>query len=137
MWRWQARYLGEGMAGFKRDKTRPSRVPPLRREERLKVIKMTVQEGSRRLRFQFVDAGIAAPGYPLRRDLDEEPFDQVQPGRAGRCEMQLEARVFAQPRRSALQHFIDAQRQRHKLPRWRHIERRVREEAGDIYLQKL
>jgi len=29
VWRWQARYLDEGVAGLKRDKTRPSRVPPL------------------------------------------------------------------------------------------------------------
>lgn len=32
VWRWQARYLDEGVAGLKRDKTRPSRVPPLPRE---------------------------------------------------------------------------------------------------------
>lgn len=44
VWRWQARYLDEGIAGLKRDKTRPSRVPPLPRATRLKVIAMTVQE---------------------------------------------------------------------------------------------
>lgn len=32
VWRWQERYLDEGVPGFKRDKTRPSRVPPLPRE---------------------------------------------------------------------------------------------------------
>ena len=35
VWRWQARYLDEGVPGLKRDKTRPSRVPPLPREVRL------------------------------------------------------------------------------------------------------
>jgi transposase len=44
VWRWQARYLDEGVAGLKRDKTRPSRVPPLPTETRLKVITKTVQE---------------------------------------------------------------------------------------------
>ena len=44
VWRWQARYLDEGVDGLKRDKTRPSRVPPLPRETRLKVIAKTVQE---------------------------------------------------------------------------------------------
>jgi len=44
VWRWQARYLDEGVDGLKRDKTRPSRVPPLPRETRLKVITKTVQE---------------------------------------------------------------------------------------------
>ena len=43
VWRWQARYLDQGVAGLKRDKTRPSRVPPLPRETRLKVIAKTVQ----------------------------------------------------------------------------------------------
>ena len=44
VWRWQQRYLDEGVAGLKRDKTRPSRVPPLPQEVRLKVIAKTVQE---------------------------------------------------------------------------------------------
>ena len=44
VWRWQERYLDEGVAGLKRDKTRPSRVPPLPLETRLKVIAKTVQE---------------------------------------------------------------------------------------------
>jgi len=44
VWRWQARYLDEGADGLRRDKTRPSRVPPLLRETRLKVIPKTVQE---------------------------------------------------------------------------------------------
>ena len=44
VWRWQERYLDEGVAGLKRDKTRPSRVPPLPMETRLKVIAKTAQE---------------------------------------------------------------------------------------------
>jgi hypothetical protein len=36
VWRWHERYLDEGVAGLRRDKTRPSRVPPLPRETRLK-----------------------------------------------------------------------------------------------------
>jgi transposase len=44
VWRWQARYLDEGIDGLRRDKTRPSRVPPLPRETRLKVIAKTVQD---------------------------------------------------------------------------------------------
>ncbi len=37
VWRWQERYLEDGVPGLKRDKTRPSRVPPLPMETRLKV----------------------------------------------------------------------------------------------------
>ncbi len=44
VWRWQARYLDEGVAGLKRDKTRPSRVPQLPMETKLNVIAKTVQE---------------------------------------------------------------------------------------------
>ena len=44
VWRWQERHLDEGLPGLKRDKTRPSLVPPLPREVRLKVIAKTVQE---------------------------------------------------------------------------------------------
>ena len=44
VWRWQERNLDEGVPGLQRDKTRPSRVPPLPREVRLKVIAKTVQE---------------------------------------------------------------------------------------------
>lgn len=44
VWRWQEGYLIEGVAGLMRDKTRPSRVPPLPMETRLKVIAKTVQE---------------------------------------------------------------------------------------------
>jgi transposase len=44
VWRWQERYLDEGVPGLRRDKTRPSRVPPLPRAVRLKVIVKTVQE---------------------------------------------------------------------------------------------
>jgi transposase len=31
VWRWQARYLDEGVDGLRRDKTGPARVPPLPR----------------------------------------------------------------------------------------------------------
>jgi len=44
VWRWQQRYLDEGVVGLKRDKTRPSRVPPLPMETRLKVLTKTVQD---------------------------------------------------------------------------------------------
>ena len=44
VWRWQERYIDEGAAGLKRDKTRPSRIPPLPMDTKLKVIAKTVQE---------------------------------------------------------------------------------------------
>jgi transposase len=44
VWRWQERYIEEGVEGLKRDKTRPSRKPPLRAETKLEVIKKTATE---------------------------------------------------------------------------------------------
>jgi transposase len=44
VWRWQQRYLDEGVDDLNRDKTRASRVPPLPMETRLKVITKTLQE---------------------------------------------------------------------------------------------
>jgi transposase len=44
VWRWQERYLDDGVSGLVRDKTRPSRVPALPRERRLKLITKAVRE---------------------------------------------------------------------------------------------
>ena len=42
IWRWQERFGEEGVAGLWRDKTRPSRVPPLGREEAERVVALTL-----------------------------------------------------------------------------------------------
>ena len=39
IWRWQERYIEEGVDGLLRDKTRPSRIAPLNADKRLEVIK--------------------------------------------------------------------------------------------------
>ena len=44
VWRWQERYLEEGIDGLRRDKTRPSRVAPLKQDVKLAVLKMTASE---------------------------------------------------------------------------------------------
>ena len=44
VWRWQERYIEEGVDGLLHDKTRPSRVPPLTEEIRLEVLKKTAGE---------------------------------------------------------------------------------------------
>jgi transposase len=43
VWRWQERFMPEGVAGLTRDKTRPSRVPPLPAETVDRVIALTNQ----------------------------------------------------------------------------------------------
>jgi hypothetical protein len=42
IWRWQERFGEEGVAGLWRDKTRPSRVPPLGPEEAERVVALTL-----------------------------------------------------------------------------------------------
>jgi Homeodomain-like domain len=41
IWRWQERFRDEGAAGLWRDKTRPSRIPPLSPEVAERVVAMT------------------------------------------------------------------------------------------------
>lgn len=44
VWRWQERYLEEGVPGLLHDKTRPSRIAPLSAEKRLAIIDKTATE---------------------------------------------------------------------------------------------
>jgi transposase len=44
VWRWQERFVAEGVAGLVRDKTRPSRKPALSTEVKLKVLTKTANE---------------------------------------------------------------------------------------------
>jgi transposase len=44
VWRWQERYMEDGIEGLKRDKTRPSRKPPLSPETKVAVLKKTTTE---------------------------------------------------------------------------------------------
>ena len=42
VWRWQERYMREGVDGLLRDKTRPSRKPPLPKETIARVVELTL-----------------------------------------------------------------------------------------------
>jgi len=44
VWRWQERYIDEGVPGLLRDKTRPSRIAPLSAEKKLAIIEKTATE---------------------------------------------------------------------------------------------
>jgi transposase len=44
VWRWQERYINEGVPGLLRDKTRPSRIAPLSAEKKLAIIEKTATE---------------------------------------------------------------------------------------------
>lgn len=44
VWRWQERYVEEGVEGLERDKSRPSRVPPLDEAVKLAVLTKTASE---------------------------------------------------------------------------------------------
>src|ERR1700739_2604902 len=44
VWRWQERYMDEGVPGLLRDKTRPSRIAPLPAEKKLATIRKTATE---------------------------------------------------------------------------------------------
>jgi transposase len=44
VWRWQERFMQEGLDGLLRDKTRPSRIPPLGTEIAERVVALTLQD---------------------------------------------------------------------------------------------
>ncbi len=44
VWRWQERYIAEGIDGLLRDKTRPPRIAPLKQSVKLAVLKKTANE---------------------------------------------------------------------------------------------
>ena len=44
VWRWQGRYMDEGVPGLLRDKTRPSRIAPLSADKKLAIIEKTATE---------------------------------------------------------------------------------------------
>ncbi len=46
---------------------------------------------------EFRDALECAASDTLSGDLGEEALDHVEPGRRGRCEVQMEARMFLEP----------------------------------------
>jgi hypothetical protein len=41
VWRWQERFMTDGVAGLLRDKTRPSRIPPLEADVAARVVAAT------------------------------------------------------------------------------------------------
>lgn len=44
VWRWQARFMVEGVDGLLCDKTRPSRIPPLQAEVSERVVRLTLAD---------------------------------------------------------------------------------------------
>ena len=48
VWRWQERFMAEGVDGLLRDKTRPSRIPPLEPGVVLRIVDLTLTRSARR-----------------------------------------------------------------------------------------
>ena len=44
VWRWQERFMREGVPGLLRDRTRPARIPPLAQETIDRVVELTASE---------------------------------------------------------------------------------------------
>ena len=86
VWRWQARWLDEAMDGLRRDKTRPSRLPPLPRETRLEGIARTVGRRLRtpphRSRALMAEAGGISPSR-VERIWAERIWAEADLGRGG------------------------------------------------------
>ncbi len=79
VWRWQERFAEEGCEGLLRDKTRPSRIPPLGAEVAERVVALTLTD-------------------PPARD---DPLDRRDDGEGGRHQRQLGPAHLARPRAPA------------------------------------
>ena len=75
VWRWQERFMRSGVAGLLRDKTRPSRIPPLPASVHARVIALTRRSAGR-----------------------GDPLDGGDDGPGGRHQRQLGAADLARPR---------------------------------------
>jgi hypothetical protein len=69
VWRWQERFMEEGVDGLLRDKTRPSRIPPLGSEVAARVVALTLTD---------------PPAHAIVLSVDEksqiQALDRTQPG---------------------------------------------------------
>jgi hypothetical protein len=67
VWRWQERFMAEGVPGLLHDKTRPARTPPLGTEVEERVVAAT-GEGSNGLacrRSQSIGSGMSSSSTPI------------------------------------------------------------------------
>ena len=62
VWRWQERFMREGVPGLLRDKTRPARIPPLAQETIDRVIELTASEPPHEATHWTASAMAAATG---------------------------------------------------------------------------
>jgi hypothetical protein len=62
VWRWQERFMAEGVNGLLRDKTRPSRIAPLKPEVAERVVALTLTDAPRETTHWTADMMAAASG---------------------------------------------------------------------------
>src|SRR5215213_11426230 len=62
VWRWQARFMREGVAGLLRDKTRPPRIPPLPQVMINRVVELTTSDPPHEATHWTASAMAAATG---------------------------------------------------------------------------
>src|SRR5208282_3447755 len=85
VWRWQERFMKEGYDGLLRDKTRPSRIPPLGSNitERVVTLTQTDPQFVGKLR-DIVGLYVDPPAHAVVLSVDEksqiQALDRTQPG---------------------------------------------------------
>lgn len=62
VWRWQERFMAEGVDGLLRDKTRPSRIPPLGADVAERVVRLTLDDPPGEITHWTADAMARAAG---------------------------------------------------------------------------
>ena len=68
VWRWQERFMDEGVDGLLHDKTRPSRIPPLGPEVAERVVALTLTDPPVEITHWTADLMARASGTPRRSE---------------------------------------------------------------------
>ena len=83
VWRWQERFMKEGIAGLLHDKTRPSRIPPLGPEVAARVVALTLADPPVETTHWTADLMARASGAP--RPCSLRSTSSTGPSSAATC----------------------------------------------------
>ena len=80
VWRWQERYMREGVEGLLKDKTRPSRKPPLSKKTVARVVELTLRSPPGEVTHWTASAMAKAAGISIDEKSQIQALDRTQPG---------------------------------------------------------
>ena len=80
VWRWQERYMRASVEGLLKDKTRPSRKPPLSKKTVARVVELTLRSPPGEVTHWTASAMAKAAGISIDEKSQIQALDRTQPG---------------------------------------------------------